>query len=108
MGHASGVLFAEKLSFLEDNKIPLLRLQSLESDGQNGNETVWNKLNEQGKNVVNVSICNLYACQYFPGKSLVKTSLNLSLVCIYGLSCLLSDVKTVRKFKFMACWSINF
>ena len=69
MGHASGVLFAEKLSFLEDSKMPLPRLQSVESDGLNGNETVWNKLNEQGTSVVNVSICNLQACQYFPKKS---------------------------------------
>ena len=72
MGHTSGALFAEKLSSLEDNKIPLSRLQSLERDGPNGNETVWNKLNEQipkGKSMVNISIYNLHACQYFPEKS---------------------------------------
>ena len=72
MGHTSGALFAEKLSSLEDNKIPLSQLQSLESDGPNCNETAWNKLNEQipeRKSVVNISIYNLHACQYFPEKS---------------------------------------
>ena len=42
MGHGTGVLLVEKLlSSLEDNEIPLLRLQSLESDGPNINKTVW-------------------------------------------------------------------
>ena len=36
MVHATGVLHAEKISFLEDNKIPL----SLKSDGSNVNKTV--------------------------------------------------------------------
>ena len=71
MGHATGVLLAEKfLSSLEDNEIPLLRLQSLESDGPNVNKTVWNKLDEQisivperkGKGLVNISTCNLHVC----------------------------------------------
>ena len=35
MGHATGVLLAEKLSFLEDNEIPLLLLQYFESDAPN-------------------------------------------------------------------------
>ena len=47
MGHATGVLLAEKLlSSLEDNETPLLWLQSLESDGPNVNKIVWNKLDE--------------------------------------------------------------
>ena len=42
MGHGTGVLLVEKLlSSLEDNEIPLLQLQSLESDGPNVNKTVW-------------------------------------------------------------------
>ena len=32
-------------------------------------------------------------------RCLVKTSLNLSLDCIYGLSCLSSDLKIIKKFK---------
>ena len=71
MGHATGVLLAEKiLSSLEDNEIRLLKSQFLESDGPNVNKTVWNKLNEQisalperkGKVVVNTSIYNLHVC----------------------------------------------
>ena len=47
MGHATGVLLAEKLlSSLKDNEILLSQLQSLESDGPNVNKTVWNKLDE--------------------------------------------------------------
>ena len=38
MGHATGVLLTEKLSSLEDNKIPILRLQYLDSDGLNVNK----------------------------------------------------------------------
>ena len=30
----------------------------------------------------------------------MKTSLNLALVCIHGLSCLLSNVETVKKFSY--------
>ena len=44
MGHATGVLLAEKLlSSLEDNEMPLLWLQSLGRDGPNVDKTVWNK-----------------------------------------------------------------
>ena len=71
MGHATGVLLAEKiLSSLEDNEVPLSRLQSFENDGPNVNKTVWNKLDEQistlperkGKGLVNISTCNLHVC----------------------------------------------
>ena len=48
MDHASGGLLAEKLlSSLEDNEIPLSRLQFLESDDPNVNKTVWKKLDQQ-------------------------------------------------------------
>ena len=68
MGHATGVLLAEKLLyFLEDNELRLSRLQSLESDGPNvNNKNVRN--NEQisflperkGKVLVNICTCNLH------------------------------------------------
>ena len=44
MDNATGLLPAEKLLFtLEDNEIPLSRLQSHGSDVSNCNKTVWNK-----------------------------------------------------------------
>ena len=93
-----------KISSLEENKIPLPQLQSLESDGPNCNETAWNKLNEQnprrekcGKYIyIQPSFMPILSRKVF--KCLVKTSLNLSLVCIYGF----------KLFKFMACWLVNF
>ena len=81
MVHATGVLHAEKISFLEDNKIPL----SLKSDGSNVNKTVWNKLDEQisslpereWKVLVNISTSNLHACHNAFQNGLQVASLSL-------------------------------
>ena len=70
MGHATGLLLAEKLSFLEGNEIPLSLLQYVESDAPNVDKTVWNKFDEQisalperkEKGQVNMSTCNLHIC----------------------------------------------
>ena len=71
MGYATGVLLAEKLlSSLEDHETPLFWLQFHESDAPNVNKTVCNKLGEQisdlperkGKDLVNISTCNLCVC----------------------------------------------
>ena len=81
MVHATGVLHAEKIYFLEDNKIPL----SLKSDGSNVNKTVWNKLDEQisslpereWKGLVNISTSNLHACHNAFQNGLQVASLSL-------------------------------
>ena len=46
MGHATGLLLAEKLSFLEDNEIPLSLLQYVESDAPNVDKTGINQMNK--------------------------------------------------------------
>ena len=101
MVHATGVLHAEKISFLEDNKIPL----SLKSDGSNVNKTVWNKLDEQisslpereWKVLVNISTSNLHACHNAFQNGLQVASLSLQWVSINGSRWLLPDLKTMKK-----------
>ena len=46
MGHATGLLLAEKLSFLEGNEIPLSLLQYVESDAPNVDKTGINQMNK--------------------------------------------------------------
>ena len=97
MGHAAGVLLAEKLlSSLEDNEMPLLRLQSLK-------KREW-----FGKYVyMQPSFMSVLSRRVF--RCLLKTYLNLLLVCIYGLNCLLPNVKTMKEFnESLACRPLNF
>ena len=112
MGHATGLLLAEKLSFLEDNEIPLSLLQYVESDAPNVDKTVWNKFDEQisalperkEKGQVNMSTCNLHICHNAFQNSLQVFAEDLSELAItvvslyglYGLSRLLPDVKTLK------------
>ena len=74
--------------------------------------TILALLERKGKGLVNVSTCNFHVCHNAFQKGLQvfsKTSLNLSLVCIYGLSCLLPDMKIMKKFKeSLACRFLNF